>query len=187
VIGEQALSFRRIYLGQRLLDYLLVAIVILCVFGLFRISRIFMRSVLAKLKKRYGVLDADRILLTGFFFLLSGLMFLPAFTSLLAVINNRIFTGGMVLHLVLVAISVILFSIAEDLFRDFSNCPLRENWSVNRHFKYISIPLISFWAIGCILLSPVFYSGLTLIVAIFYLFALSCRSSKKTGNTDSFS
>ena len=172
------------HLGNRFWDYALVAIVILAIFGLFRISRILTKSVLTNLKKRFGVLDADRILVTGFFFLLTGSMFLPAFTSLLAVINKRTLTGGMVLHLVLVAISVILFSIAEDLFRDFSNFPFRDNWSVNRHFIYISIPLISFWAIGCILLSPVFYSGLTVIVAIFYLFALSCRSTKNTGNSD---
>lgn len=170
-------------MGQRLIDYALVAIVILAIFGLFRISRILMRSVLTKLKKRYGVLDADRILVTGFFFLLAGLMFLPAFTTLLAVINNRALAGGMVLHLVLVAISVIIFSIAEDLFRDFSNCPVRKNWSVNRHFRYISLPLIVFWATGCIFLSPIFYSGLTVIISIFYLFALSCRPSGNSDNT----
>ena len=169
-------------MGQRFLDYALVAIVILAIFGLFRISRILMRRVLIKLKKRYGVLDTDRILVTGLFFLLAGLMFLPAFTTLLAVINNQALTGGMVLHLVLVAISVILFSIAEDLFRDFSNCPLQENWSINRHFRYISLPLIVFWVTGCIFISPIFYSALTVIISIFYLFALSCRPAKNSEN-----
>ncbi len=174
-------------MGHRLIDYALVTIVILCVLGLFRISRIFMRIVLTKLRHRYGVLDADRMLVTGFFFLLGGLLFLPAFTSLLAVINNRFFTGGIVLHLVLVAISVILFSIAEDLFRDFSNCPPQDSWTVSKHFKYISIPFIAFWAIGCIFLSPIFYSALTVIIAFFYLFALSCRPGKFADDTDRFS
>lgn len=171
-------------MSQRLIDYALVALVILGVFGLFRVSRILMRSVLTKLKKRYGVLNADRMLVTGFFFLLAGLMFLPAFTSLLAGINSRMLTGGMVLHLVLVAVSVILFSIAEDLFRDFSSCPPRENWTVSRHFKCISIPFITFWATGCVFLSPIFYSGLTVILAIFYLFALSCRPCTNADDAD---
>ena len=165
-------------MGQRLIDYALVALVIFVVFGLFRISRLLLQTVLSKLKNRYGLLDTDRILVTGFMFLLTGLLFLPAFTSLLAVINNRHLTGGIVFHLVLVAVSVIIFSISEDLFRDFTTSPSNLDWSVSRHFRYLMVPFLTFWAIGCIFISPIFYSGLTLILALFYLFALSCRPGK---------
>jgi len=171
-------------LGQRLVDYALVALVILAVFGLFRLSRFLLKRILIKLKMKYSVLTADRILVTGFFFLLAGLLFLPVFTSLLALINNRYLTGGMILHLVLVAFSVILFSIAEDLFRDFTSCESSENWSVARHFRYISIPFLGFWLAGCLFLSPIFYSGLTVILSLFYLFALSCRPGKPADDAD---
>ena len=123
------------------------------------------------------------MLVTALYFLLAGLLFLPTFTSLLAVINSRYLTGGMVIHLVLVAFSIVLFSISEDLFRDFSTCSSEKNWSIGRHFRYVSISFITFWALGCIFISPLFYSGLTLILVLFYIFALSCRPGTDNGDT----
>ncbi len=172
------------HLGQRLIDYAMVAIVILTVFGLFRLSRILMQRLLKTLRSRYTVFGADQMLVTGLLFLLSGLLFLPAFTSLLAVLNSRHLTGGIVVHLLLVAISIVLFSISEDLFRDFSTCNSDKHWSIGRHFKYVSVPFLAFWALGCTFLSPLFYSGLTLILVLFYLYALSCRSGTVNGARD---
>jgi len=165
-----------------LIDYALVGIVILAVFGLFKLSRILMNRILKGLRRKCSVFGADRMLVTGLYFLLGGLLFLPAFTSLLAVVNNRYLTGGMVVHLVLVAVSIVLFSIAEDLFRDFSYSSNQEKWSIGRHFRYVSVPFITFLSIGCIFISPLFYSGLTLVLSIFYLYALSCRPGTDSGN-----
>lgn len=163
-------------LGQRLIDYAMVAIVILAVFGLFRLSRVLMQRLLVNLRNRYPLFGADRMLVTGLIFLLTGLLFLPLFTSLLALINNARLCGGIALHLVLVAISIVLFSIAEDLFRDFSACRSEKYWTIGKHFKCVSLPFILFWMAGSVFISPLFYSGLTLVLAIFYLSALSCRS-----------
>jgi len=168
-------------LGQRLIDYLHVAFVILVVLGLFRLSRIIMGRILKRLRSFFGILTPDRILLTGFYFLLAGLLLLPAITSLLASINSIHLTGGIVLHLILVAVSIVLFSIAEDLFRDFSVAEASDKWSIGRHFKYILLPVIAFWAFGCVFLSPLFYSGFTVILVIFYLYALSCRPTIDSG------
>jgi len=134
------------------------------------------------LRNRFPVFGADRMLVTAFMFLLAGLLFLPAFTSLLALFNNGLLTGGMVLHLILVAVSIILFSFPDDLIGDYSTCQSQDRWSTAMHFRHISIPLLSFWAFGCIFLSPLFYSGLTVILSLFYLFALSCRSCTETGD-----
>lgn len=162
----------------------MVAIVIVTVFGLFRLSRILMQRLLKTLRSRYTVFGADQMLVTGLLFLLTGLLFLPAFTSILAVINSNHLTGGIVVHLVLVAISIVLFSISEDLFRDFSTFSSDKNWTIGIHFKCVSIPFIVFWALGCIFISPLFYSGLTLILVLFYLYALSCRPSTGIGARD---
>lgn len=170
-------------MSQRLIDYAMVAVVTLSVFGLFRLSRILMQRILKRLRNRYSVFGADRMLITALYFLLAGLLLLPAFTSLLAVINNRYLTGGMLVHLLLVAISIIIFSISEDLFRDFSSCSHQNEWSIGRHFRCVSVPLIIFWIIGCVFISPLFYSGVTLVLVIFYYFALSCRPV--TDNADS--
>jgi len=165
--------------SQRLVDYALVALVVLAIFGLFRLSRLIMKSIISGLERRKGPLGPDRMLLLAFLFLLAGLLFLPSVTALLAVIDSHSLSGGMVLHLVLVALSIILFSIAEDLFRDFP--ALRgdgELWPAADHFRRMLVPFAVFWAAGVIFLSPVFYSGLTLLLAVFYLYALTCR---KTG------
>ncbi len=171
-------------LGQRLIDYAMVAIVILAVFGLFRLSRVLMQRLLRNLRSRYALFGVDQMLVTGLIFLLTGLLFLPAFTSLLAVINSAHLTGGIALHLVMVAISIVLFSIAEDLFRDFSTYSAENYWTVASHFKYVSVPFILFWAAGCIFISPLFYSGLTFVLVLFYLFALSCRPVTGSGARD---
>ncbi len=165
-------------MGQRLTDYAMVALVILVIFGLFRLSRLIMNRMLKHIQARYGTLSPDLALYIAFLFLLTGLMFLPAFTSLLAVINNQYLFGGMFLHLVLVAVSIILFSIAEDMFREFPSMPgTKEMWTISGHFRRMSIPFAVFWALGVVFISPLFYSGLTVILALFYLFALSCRKA----------
>ncbi len=166
---------------ERLIDYGMVALVILVIVGLFRLSRVLMNRMLSRLKKKYPVLTADRLLVIGFITLLAGMIFLPFITSVFSFIDNRHLTGGMVFHLLLVALSVILFSVAEDLFRLFSSYPPDRNWSRKKHFRIISVPLLVFWAIGCLFISPLFYSGLTVILALFYLCALACRPSSNGG------
>ena len=166
---------------ERLIDYGMVALVILVIVGLFRLSRMLMNRMLSRLRIKYPVLTADRLMVTGFITLLTGMIFLPFITSVFSLIDNQHLTGGMLFHLLLVALSVILFSIAEDLFRLFSTYPPDRNWSRKKHFRVISAPLIVFWAIGCLFISPLFYSGLTVILALFYLYALGCRPSTDSG------
>ena len=170
---------------ERLIDYGLVALVILVVIGLFRISRVLMHKILRRLKEKYPVLTADRLMVIGFITLLMGMISLPFITSVISLIDNQHLFGGMVFHLLLVALSVVLFSIAEDLFRLFSSYPPDRNWSRKKHFLTISVPLLIFWVIGCLFISPLFYSGLTVILALFYLYALSCRPSTNCGDSGS--
>ena len=171
-------------MGQRLTDYALVALVILIVFGLFRLSRIVMNLVLRRIRSKHGVLGPDLTIYVAFLFLLAGLLFLPAFTSVLAVINNHHLFGGLFLHLAMVAISIVLFSIAEDMFREFPSIPGgRDLWKVSDHFRRIALPLGVFWAVGVIFLSPLFYSGLTIVLALFYLYALSCRKAEEAATS----
>jgi hypothetical protein len=158
---------------DRLLDYGLVALVVVIVAGLFRCSRIIMRSFLKRLEST-SPLSADRILRAGFLILLAGLLMLPFLTSLLAFASSAALPGGMPLHLTMVAFSIILFSIAEDLFRSFRAYPRDATWTVGRHIAFMSVPLIAFWAVGCLLLSPIFYSGLSIILALFYLYSIGC-------------
>lgn len=172
-------------MGQRLTDYALVGLVILVIFGLFRLSRIVLGRVLKRLEDRHGSLGPDRTLYTAFLFLLAGLLFLPAVTWCLALLNNEYLAGGMVLHLVLVALSIILFSIAEDMFRDFPSIEADERrWSAGEHFRRLAVPFALFWALGIVFLSPLFYSGLTVILALFYIYSLSCRKSSETARSD---
>lgn len=158
---------------ERLIDYGLVAIVVVAVAGLFRISRILMKRLLNRVEARCR-LTADLVLRMGFLLLLAGLLMLPFITSLLAFINTSHLPGGMPFHLVMVAVSIVLFSISEDLFRSFRSYPREPDWTAGRHFLFISIPLAVFWAVGCLLLSPLFYSGLSIILAVFYLYAIRC-------------
>jgi len=160
-------------LTERLIDYGLVAIVVVVVAGLFRISRILMKRLLNCMETRHS-LTADLVLRTGFLILLAGLLMLPFITSLLAFISTTHLPGGMPLHLVMVAVSIILFSISEDLFRSFRSYPRAVGWTARRHFTFASLPLAAFWAVGCLLLSPLFYSGLSIILAAFYLYSIRC-------------
>ena len=166
---------------DRLLDYGLVALVILAVLVLFRISRILMNRVMKNLERDGRAPGADMVLFTGFMFLLTGLLFLPFFTSVLAFFSSESLPGGMIFHLFMVALSIILFSVAEDLFRVFSSHPSDSPWLKTRHMKAIAVPLLVFWGIGCLFLSPLFYSGLTIILVVFYLYALLCRPSGEKG------
>ena len=165
---------------SRLIDYGLVLIVILLIMGLFRFSRYLLDCFLASIRKKGKRISSDSTLYTGMIFLLSGLLFLPFFTSLLAFVRRDFLSGGMVLHLVLVSISVIVFSIAEDLFRIYRNFPAdseKGRWSVSEHFRKLSLPLMVFWIIGCVFISPLFYSGLSLVLSLFYLYAVGvCRN-----------
>lgn len=159
---------------ERLLDYGLVALVVGIVALLFRLSRSIMRRLLARMEAS-APLTADAVLRAGFLILLAGLLMLPFVTSLLAFADRSRLPGGMPLHLFMVAVSVILFSIAEDLFRSFRSYPPDARWSPGRHMAAMSAPLLVFWATGCLLLSPLFYSGLSVILAAFYLYSVSCR------------
>jgi hypothetical protein len=96
-------------------------------------------------------------------------------TAGLALAGNRHLTGGIYLHLAMVAASVIVFSIVEDLFRLYRSYPSDRAWPVREHLARIGPAIIAFWAAGCLLLSPLFYSGLSLILLLFYLYALWCR------------
>ncbi len=172
-------------MGQRLTDYALVALVVLFIFGLFRFSRIVLGRVLKRLEMKFGPLGPDRTLYTAFLFLLAGLLFLPSVTYFLALLNNEYLPGGMPLHLVLVALSIILFSIAEDMFRDFPSMEVDGGqWSTGEHFRRLAVPFVLFWVLGVVFLSPLFYSGLTVILALFYMYALSCRKSPQKARSD---
>ncbi len=160
---------------SRLVDYALVALVIVVIVGLFRLSRYLLNTLLDRISERDGGLTADRVLRLGLRVLLVGLLGLPFVTSLLAFADPLRLPGGMPLHLAMVAVSVVLFSIAEDSFRIFRGYPRDERWTVGRHMAAAAPFLVGFWLVGCLFLSPLFYSGLTVIIALFYLFALSCR------------
>lgn len=162
-------------MSERLTDYLFVAIVIFIIWILFRLSGFMASLVLKHMKQKTGELSSDLIISTGFFFLLAGLLFLPFITALFAFANNFSLVGKMPMHLILVALSIILFSIAEDLFRVFKNYPRHPDWTVSKHFLILIIPTLVFWLIGILFISPLFYSGLTVILLLFYLFALKCR------------
>ncbi len=158
---------------ERLLDYGIVLGVVLVLMGLFRLSRFLLRRFTAREN-----FDADRALVWAGYFLLSGLLLLPFITALLAFADNQALAGGMPLHLFLTAISVVLFSFAEDLFRDYNAYGSKKLKPLNWHVKKLLIPVLAFWVIGCVFISPLFYSGLTVLTAVFYRLCLFFR---KTG------
>ncbi|PIE51750.1 hypothetical protein CSA37_07040 [Candidatus Fermentibacteria bacterium] len=158
---------------ERLLDYGIVLGVVLVLMGLFRLSRFLLRRFTAREN-----FDADRALVWAGYFLLSGLLLLPFITALLAFADNQALAGGMPLHLFLTAISVVLFSFAEDLFRDYNSYGSRELKPLSWHVKKLLIPVLVFWIIGCVFISPLFYSGLTVLTSVFYRLCLFFR---KTG------
>jgi hypothetical protein len=166
---------------ERLTDYGLVLLVILVIMGLFRISRKLLEKSLSRLSARGRPLTRDRAIYSGMLFLLAGLLFLPFVTALISFVSSEFLPGGMVFHLVLVAVSIVVFSISEDLFRIYRSLPCDPDegaWSVSGHMSRLVIPLMIFWAAGCVFLSPIFYSGLTVLLTVFYLYAVAfCRPS----------
>ncbi len=170
---------------DRLTDYGLVLLVVLAIMGLFRLSRMLLEHTLAKISARNRILSGDGALFAGMMFLLAGLLFLPFVTALISFVSSDFLPGGMVLHLFLVALSVVVFSISEDLFRifrDLPDDPERGRWTVRDHMKHLALPLLAFWATGSVFLSPLFYSGLSILLTLFYLYATGlCRMKKNSG------
>jgi uncharacterized membrane protein len=172
---------------DRLVDYGLVLLVILVIMGLFRVARKLLEFWLDRLAARKRQVTSDGALFSGMLFLLAGLLFLPFVTALISFVKSDFLPGGMVLHLFLVAVSVVVFSISEDLFRIFRGFPVdpaRGRWSTGEHMRRITLPLLVFWALGSIFLSPLFYSGLTVLLALFYLYATGmCRDGSGDGTS----
>lgn len=167
-------------MSQRLTDYGTVLAVVLVLSGLFRLSRWVLGLFIKKMDSKGSPFSSDQALLWGIRFMLSGMILLPFITSLLAFGNNTHLSGGMALHLVLTAVSVVLFSFAEDLFRDYNNYDKSTLKPVSWHFRQLYIPVLVFWIIGCVFLSPLFYSGLTILVSVFYRLCLYFRKSPVT-------
>ncbi len=157
---------------QRFVDYGLVLVGVAALFSLFRLSRLLLGRLLSSLSKGRGIEDADRILLVGFHILLTGLLLLPLVTAALAAFDDAFLPGGIYVHLSLVVISIILFSFTEDIFGGLRTRRREAGWTTGRHFSRIGPSLAVFWLLGVVFLSPLFYSGLTLVLAVFYLVAL---------------
>ncbi len=164
-------------MSQRLIDYGIVLAVVLVLSGLFRLSRQLLAIFIKKQESKGKEFTSDQALLWGMRFLLSGMMLLPFLTSLLAFIQNGQLIGGMTLHLGLTAVSVVLFSFAEDLFRDYNRYDRKNIKPVAWHTKRLLIPVIVFWTAGCVFISPLFYSGLTILLVIFYRLCLYFRKA----------
>ena len=131
---------------DRLLDYGLVLLVILGIMALFRVSRKLLELRLSKLEARNHIVTADNALFSGMVCLLVGLLFLPFVTALISFVSSDFLPGGMVLHLLLVAVSVVVFSISEDLFRifrDLPDDPEKGRWTTREHMKRLSVPFSS--------------------------------------------
>lgn len=164
---------------DRLVDYLYVAVVIAALWGLFRLARAITGRYLQRLeaaRSRAGrALSRDEVLSRGFTVLLAGLIAMPLVTAAISVFAGRRLPGGIYLHLLMVALSVVIFSVVEDLFRLYKSYPSGPGWSVSRHLRRAGPLILAFWATGCLFLSPLFYSGLSLLLLLFYLFALWCR------------
>lgn len=164
-------------MSQRLMDYGIVLVVIIVLSGLFRLSRRLLSLFVKKYESRGNLFSSDQALLWGMRFLLAGMFLLPFVTSILAFIQNRQLVGGMPFHLGMTAVSVILFSFAEDLFRDYNTFNYKNLKPVSWHTKKLFLPLILFWVAGCVFLSPLFYSGLTILLAVFYRLCLYFRKT----------
>jgi len=166
---------------QRILDYVTVAAVIAVMMLLFRLSRFLLSRILRLRERRGGPVDCNDAIRLGFRFLLAGMLFLPLATALAARADNRFLIGGTVLHLSLVAVSIVLFSFAEDLFAGMKKMPPTRAVSTGEHFRSAGPLLIIFWLLGSLFLSPIFYSALTLVLGVFYLFALAARPGTAQG------
>jgi len=166
-------------LSQRFSDYGIVLAVVLLLSGLFRLSR-HLLGVFVRSRERAGVeFSSDQALVWGMRFLLGGMLLLPFVTSILTFLQNRHLIGGMPLHLGLTAISVVLFSFAEDLFRDYNNYHTKILKPVSWHTRTLLVPVLVFWAVGCVFLSPLFYSALTILLIIFYRICLYFRKTSE--------
>lgn len=167
------------------MDYGIVFGVVLVLMSLFKLSRYLLHRFIKTITKNSGSFSSDSALLWGMRFLLLGLLMLPFITSVLAFFNNVHLIGGMPLHLMLTALSVVLFSFAEDLFRDYNGYGGNHLQSVSWHFKKLLLPLLAFWIVGCVFISPLFYSGLTVLAVVFYRICLYFRKpSAAAGKND---
>ncbi len=161
---------------DRLLDYAIVLGVVLLLMSLFKISRFLLHRFTGMKRPAGSEFSADHALLWGLRSLLAGLLLLPFITSLLAFANNQRLLGGMPLHLALTAVSVVLFSFAEDLFRDYNSYGAISLKPLSWHTRRVTPLLLAFWIVGTVFLSPLFYSGLTVLVAVFYRLCLHFRN-----------
>lgn len=164
-------------MNQRVHDILLVLLVLAVLKGLFELTRVLLKRFVALLEARGHALTRDTAIHWGMRFLLCGLLLLPFFTSILALFDNRTLVGGIALHLFLVALSIVLFSFAEDLIRLYNSFPAGRTGllSVGGHLRRILPFLAVFWAVGVLFLSPIFYSAMTLLILIFFLAVLHGR------------
>ncbi len=166
---------------QRLVDYGVVLAVVLILSGLFRLSRRLLTVFIKKQETPGKEFTSDQALLWGMRFLLGGMILLPFVTSILAFAQNRHLVGGMPLHLGLTALSVVLFSFAEDLFRDYNSYKISSLKTLQWHTRKLLLPVLVFWAIGSVFLSPLFYSGLTILIVVFYRLCLYFRKEVTSG------
>lgn len=173
---------------SRLAGYAAVALVILALMGLFRVSRILLRLLMKRFGKRFPGYTVDHVVLLAFVVLLCGLIALPALCAIIGLLSPDRLPGGILLHLLLVAGSVVLFSFSEDLFGSIRRYKREKDsqdlWSVGRHLRLVILPLCVFLAVGSLLLSPVFYAGLSVILLVFYLVALWSRPGKTASKPD---
>lgn len=163
-------------MSDRLLDYAIVLGVVLLLMLLFKLSRFLLHRFTGRKRPAGKDFSTDDALLWGLRSLLAGLLLLPFITSLLAFADNRRLIGGMPLHLALTAVSVVLFSFAEDLFRDYNGYGASSLKPLSWHARHVTPLLLSFWVIGSVFLSPLFYSGLTILIAVFYRLCLHFRN-----------
>lgn len=164
-------------MSQRLTDYAIVLAIVLVLSGLFRLSRYLLGLFIQKKEVEGKEFSSDQALIWGMRFLLGGMILLPFVTSLLAFVQNRHLAGGMALHLTLTALSVVLFSFAEDLFRDYNSFLHKKLKPVSWHTRKLYLPVLLFWVTGCVFLSPLFYSGLTILLIVFYRLCLFFRKN----------
>lgn len=160
---------------QRLTDYGIVLLVVAAMMALFRLSRLLLARMLAARENRGIVCDCDDHIRLGFLFLVAGMLLLPLATACAACLDASKLAGGVYLHLFLVALSIILFSFAEDLFAGMKRHPAARRLTAGAHFRTAGPLLLCFWILGSAFLSPIFYTALTLILGLFYLFALAAR------------
>lgn len=165
-------------MSQRFMDYGIVIFIVLLLSLLFRLSRYLLNKFISKIENKGFQFSSDMALLWGMRFLLVGMLLLPFITSIFAFVDNQKLIGGMPFHLFLTVISVILFSFSEDLFRDYNSYSKNSLKSQSWHAKQLLIPIIVFWLIGIVFISPLFYSGLTILIVVFYKLCLVFRKTE---------